>query len=203
MIRSPYRHEKHAERYIRTLKTIARSILINTGRSEQELSKDNFWTEQSLVQAARLYNMLPNSRCPEGPRTLAMNMEARQRDNNFVFGQTGWTKRHDVTDDITARAERAIFIGCPEDALGYLLYLPDTKVIRARHDFIPNNKNNSILAIRDFPDAVSFNEEKRKAIEKECSSFLEKEVFEFVPPETVDHSKLVHCFMFVLVDDFS
>jgi len=198
MIRSPYRHEKHVERYVRSLKTIARSMLLNANKSEAEMIQEDFWIDQSIIQAARLHNMLPNTRSPESPRKVAMNLETRERDHKFIFGEEGWTKLHNVPNDISPRSERAIFIGCPEDALGYLLYLPDSKVVRVRHDFTPgaHNIKNSVLAIQDSPDVESFNEEKRKAIEKECISFLDKEVFDFVTADSVDQMKLVNSFMF-------
>jgi len=213
MLRSPYRHEKNVERYIRTLKECARTLLLSIGHSEDELIKNEYLIPEAVMQASRLLNMRSNSRCPDSfPRMVVTRKAIEQRELLFSFGQHGFCKSHHVKNDVQSRADDAIFIGCPIDSLGFRVYLPDKDQFCDRHDFrcieevnmmsidnlsdMDRDKFDENCPFIGFSDSDVTQQEMDNAVQNECDNMLRMNVYEFVHPSKVKSDKLVHSMMF-------
>ena len=108
-----------AERFHRTVKTIANSVLYHAGLGHA------FWG-WAIRHAARLVNCLPSRRKNATPFELATGRKpdvARIR----VFGSDAYAwDAYGGKEHFQARARRMIYVGVPEDSEGFLLLDPIT-----------------------------------------------------------------------------
>jgi len=179
VLTSPYRHEHHAERYIRTIKDIARTILMANEWTEEFLSRHDLLVTESISQASFLWNNRPNSRTGSNyPRVLVTNTKTKERELTHSFGTRGYTKTHNEDKDVGARAEEVIFIGTPLDTLGFKLYDPRRRSCFIRHDFKETKDQEWALETNAIDKILMEND----SIGRECESMLDLGVFEFMDP---------------------
>ena len=192
ILRAPFRHEKNVERWIRSIKDCARTIIQNLC-AEEEIPEYEFLIPEVISQAVRLINIRPNVRSGESyPREMVTGIQIKDRELKHAFGEKGFCKIQSPRSDVEPRAEEAIFLGAPADTLGYRVLLVKSRRIVDRHDFTKKENQVNVVTVEE-------NKMKKDAIMKECESMMTLKVFNFVNEHEVDKSKLVNSFLFTKI----
>ena len=113
-----------------------------------------------------------------------------------------------------SRADKAVYIGCPIDSLGFRVYLIDRDQFCERHDFRSNPEEVNMISYDDFEklehqenfdencpfvgysDNDVTQQEMDDAVKNECDNMLKMDVYDFIQHSEVKKDKLVSSIMF-------